>query len=120
MRRSRPDTPTPRALALREQVSRLGAEAPDLLKVERRFTLRAREGFAENFGPALIARVALEAPGVQLHFMPKLDRQSTVLRDGTVDLETGVDAALGPELRAQAMFRDRFIGVVRAGHPLSR
>lgn len=87
-----------------EQVSRLVAEAPDLLKVERRFTLRAREGFAENFGPALIARVALEAPGVQLHFMPKLDRQST----------------LGPELRAQAMFRDRFIGVVRAGHPLSR
>ena len=26
----------------------------------------------------------------------------------------------GPELRAQALFRDRFIGVVRAGHPLTR
>ncbi|HEX5360075.1 MAG TPA: LysR family transcriptional regulator [Fluviicoccus sp.] len=123
-------TPTPRALALRDQVSRLVAEAeavlrpaetPDLQKVVRRFTLRTREGFAENFGPALIARAAAEAPGIQLHFMPKLDRLSTLLRDGTVDLETGVvDAALGPELRAQALFRDRFIGVVRAGHPLSR
>lgn len=26
----------------------------------------------------------------------------------------------GPELRVQALFRDRFIGTVRAGHPLSR
>jgi DNA-binding transcriptional LysR family regulator len=26
----------------------------------------------------------------------------------------------GPELRVQALFRDRFIGVVRPGHPLSR
>ena len=28
--------------------------------------------------------------------------------------------ATGPEVRAQALFRDRFIGVVRNGHPLSR
>lgn len=27
---------------------------------------------------------------------------------------------MGPELRAQGLFRDRFIGVVRKGHPLSR
>jgi DNA-binding transcriptional LysR family regulator len=26
----------------------------------------------------------------------------------------------GPEVRAQALFRDRFIGVVRMGHPLSQ
>jgi DNA-binding transcriptional LysR family regulator len=38
-----------------------------------------------------------------------------------VDLETGVVAeSTGPELRAQALFRDRFVGVVRKGHPLSR
>src|SRR5690606_28692631 len=43
------------------------------------------------------------------------------LREGAVDLETGViGKAIGPELRAQALFRDRFIGVVRAGHPLSQ
>ena len=39
---------------------------------------------------------------------------------GSVDLETGVvDKAIGPEVRAQALFRDRYVGVVRAGHPLS-
>ena len=27
---------------------------------------------------------------------------------------------MGPEVRVQALFRDRFIGVVRAGHPLSK
>ena len=28
--------------------------------------------------------------------------------------------AMGPEVRAQALFRDRFIGVVRMGHSLSQ
>ena len=31
-----------------------------------------------------------------------------------------VGKTTGPEVRAQALFRDRFVGVVRAGHPLSK
>ncbi|MEO8805589.1 MAG: LysR substrate-binding domain-containing protein, partial [Burkholderiaceae bacterium] len=55
-----------------------------------------------------------------LHFLHKLDKDSGPLRDGTVDLETGVvDKAIGPEVRTQALFSDRYVGVVRAGHPLS-
>jgi DNA-binding transcriptional LysR family regulator len=51
--------------------------------------------------------------------MPKSDKDSTPLRDGSVDLETGVvGAATGPEVRAQALFRDRFVAVVRMRHPL--
>jgi DNA-binding transcriptional LysR family regulator len=43
------------------------------------------------------------------------------LRDGSVDLDTGViGETTGPEVRAQALFRDRFVGVVRRGHALSR
>ena len=43
------------------------------------------------------------------------------MRDGTVDLETGVvgDAEI-PEVRAQALFRDRFVGVVRSAHALGQ
>ncbi len=79
------------------------------------------EGFVENFGPELIARVGAEAPGVRLCFVQKPNKDSTSLRDGAVDLETGVvGSAMGPEVRAQALFRDRFIGVVRIGHALSQ
>ena len=120
--------PTPRAIELREQVSQLvqggvavlrPAEKLNLKQLVRTFTLRTTEGFVENFGPDLIARAGEEAPGVRLHFMQKPDKDSTPLRDGTVDLETGVvGKTTGPEVRVQALFRDRFIGVVRTGHAL--
>jgi DNA-binding transcriptional LysR family regulator len=122
--------PTPRALELRERVSQLVQDAeavlrpattPDLKQLVRTFTLRTSDGFVENFGSDLISRVGAEAPGVRLRFVQKTNKESASLRDGTVDLETGViGAAIGPEVRAQALFRDRFIGVVRMGHPLSR
>ncbi len=122
--------PTPRALELRGDVVRLVQEVEavlrpkekiDLGQLVRTFTLRTSEGFVENFGPRLLERVCRDAPGVRLHFMQKPNKESTPLREGTVDLETGVvDDGMGPELRAQALFEDRFIGVVRAGHALSR
>ncbi len=95
------------------------AQALKLDQLARTFTVRTSEGFVENFGPALIARVGEEAPGVRLCFVQKSDKGSTLLRDGIVDLETGVvGKATAPELRVQALFRDRFIGVVRKGHAL--
>lgn len=122
--------PTPRALELRERVRQLvqdgeavlrPAEKLNLKRIERIFTLRTSEGFVENFGPDLIARVGEEAPGVRLRFVQKPNKDSAPLRDGTVDLETGVvEKTTAPELRVQILFRDRYIGVVRKGHPLSK
>lgn len=119
---------TPRAIALQEQVRRLVEEAEavlrpedlvDLSAVERTFTLRTSDGFIENFGARLLARVGAEAPGVRLNFIHKPNKDSTPLREGQVDLETGVvEAVLGPEVRAQALFRDRLVCVVRKGHAL--
>ncbi|MDP2015786.1 LysR family transcriptional regulator [Hydrogenophaga sp.] len=122
--------PTPRALELREKVAQLvqdaeaalrPTQAPDLKQLVRTFNIRTSEGFVENFGPDLLARVRKHAPGVRLCFVQKPDKGSAPLREGAVDLETGVvGESMGPELRTQALFRDRFIGVVRAGHPLSK
>src|SRR5882724_11600496 len=122
--------PTSRALELRERVSQLvddgeavlrPAEKLDLKQLVRTFTLRTRDGFVESFGPGLIARLGKEAPSLRLRFVQKTDKDSAPLRDGTVDLDTGVvGKTTGPEVRVQALFRDRFIGVVRKGHPLSR
>src|SRR5438067_2512230 len=109
--------PTPRAIALRERVGQLVQDGAavlrpagtlDLERLVRTFTLRTSEGFVESFGPDLIARVGAEAPGVRLRFMQKPDKDSAPLREGTVDLETGVaGTTTGPEVRAQALFRDR-------------
>jgi DNA-binding transcriptional LysR family regulator len=122
--------PTPRALELRERVGQLvqdgaavlrPAETLDLKQLVRTFTLRTREGFVKSFGPNLIARVGRQAPGVRLRFVPKPDKDSASLRDGTVDLETGVVGdTTGPEVRAQGLFGDRLIGVVRKRHPLAK
>lgn len=122
--------PTPRALELRERVGQLvqdaeavlrPAEEPDLTQLERTFTLRTSEGFVENFGPELIARVGAEAPRVLLRFVQKTDKDAAALREASIDLETGVvEPTTGPELRAQALFRDRMVGAVRERHPLAR
>src|SRR5437763_12623280 len=67
--------PTPRALELRDRVGQLvqdatavlrPAEKLNLKRLVRTFTLRTSEGFVENFGPSLIARVGREAPGARL------------------------------------------------------
>lgn len=120
--------PTPRALALRAQVSQLVQEAHAVLRPQqeidparlvRTFRLRSSDGFVEAVGPALLARLAAEAPGVRLHFLAKPDKGSHPLRSGELDFETGViGAETAPELRTQALFQDHFVAVVRPGHPL--
>jgi DNA-binding transcriptional LysR family regulator len=121
--------PTPRALELRQRVGQLVQDAEavlrpagtfDLKRLVRTFTIRVGDGFVESFGSDLIARVGREAPGVRLRFVPKPDKDSGPLRDGTVDLDTGVvGKTTGPEVMTQALFRDRFIGAVRRRHPLT-
>ena len=121
--------PTPRAVALREEVARLvdegkrvlrPAEGLDLSALSRTFTIRTSEGFAESFGPALLARIEPEAPEVRLRFMVKTDKESAGLRDGSVDLETGIAGrSSGPEIVARLLFRDRLVGAVRPDHPLA-
>ena len=122
--------PTPRALQLRELVGQLVQDAHavlrpahtlDLAQLVRTFTLRTSEEFVESFGPALLARMARDAPEVRVRFVNKSDKDNTLLREGSVDLETGVvDVDASPEVLTQALFRDRLVGVVRAGHALSR
>jgi len=130
VRAGRALVPSPRALELRERVGQLVQDAEaalrpastlDLSQLRRSFTLRTSEGFVENFAAALLARIAADAPGVRLRFVAKVDKDSAPLREGNVDLETGVvGTATGPEVRTQLLFRDRFVGVVRKGHALAR
>ena len=120
--------PTPRAAELRERVRDLAQDAQAVLRpaiaalnlaeLKRSFTIRSNEGFVEVFAARLVAAVTAAAPNVRLHFAPKPDKDVRVLREGLVDLEIGVLGESGPEVRLQALFRDHFVGAVRAGHPL--
>ena len=122
--------PTPRAQALRDHVGGLVQDAQSVLRpaqaldpaaLARTFTLRVSDGFVENFGASLLARIEAQAPGVRLRFMQKPDKDSALLREGAVDLETGVvGQSASPELRTRALFQDRYIGVIRTSHPLNR
>ncbi|MBZ9922455.1 LysR family transcriptional regulator [Mesorhizobium sp. BR1-1-7] len=121
--------PTPRAQELRQKVGRVVQDAETLLRparlldlpgLGRTFTLRTNESFVEEFGPRLIARIEADAPGVRLRFAPKSDKDMASLREAAIDLEVGVAGESGPEVRIQALFRDRFIGAVRNDHPLGQ
>ncbi|WP_312410147.1 LysR family transcriptional regulator [Pseudescherichia sp.] len=120
---------TPRAEAMREGAQRTLFEALALLRpspagvdlstLDRTFVLRTNDGFIEAFGPTLIVAAAKCAPHVRLRFVARAEKSAKALREGLVDLEIGVLGEMGPEIRIQALFRDRFVGVVRPGHPLS-
>jgi DNA-binding transcriptional LysR family regulator len=120
---------TPHAEALRQRTRNAVHEAravlrpsttePDFSTLQRTFTIRANDGFVDALGASLIAAVTAVAPLLRLHFAPKLEKTAAYLRDGSADLEIGVLSEMGPEVRVQALFRDRFLGVVRQGHPLA-
>ena len=130
VRAGRELVPTPRALELRARVRPLLGEVLAVLRpteqldprqLAQTFTLRASDGFVENFGPALLAHIGVQAPGVRLRFVQKVDRESVQLREGSIDLETGVIGSLtSPEVRTRRLFSDRFVGVVRSGHALAQ
>lgn len=119
---------TPHAVALRERVHHLARDARAVLRpaasgfdpatLQRCFTIRANESFVEIFAARLVAAVATAAPQARLRFAPKPDKDVRMLREGLVDLEIGVLGESGPEVRMQGLFRDRYVGVVRRGHPL--
>ncbi|ANN68423.1 LysR family transcriptional regulator [Bordetella bronchialis] len=119
---------TPHALALRDRVTELVRESRAVLQpagvdldpatLRNLFTIRANDGFIEAYAHRLVARVASVAPGVRLRFAPKPDKDVRPLREGLLDLDIGVLGEAGPEVRVQALFRDRFIAVVREGHAL--
>lgn len=120
--------PTPYAAELRERVHALHRDVLavlrphvshlDIASLERTFTIRANEGFVDVFSPSLVAAITKAAPRVRLRFAPKPEKDARLLREGQIDLEIGVLGAFAPEVRTQSLFRDRFVGVARIGHPL--
>ncbi|MBP2232204.1 DNA-binding transcriptional LysR family regulator [Azospirillum agricola] len=124
VRAGRGMVPPPRAEAMRERVRSLVAEAQTLLRpdhvdlpaLERRFTVRS--GSAGFLAAPLLAGLRARAPRVALRFVGEGNETVDALRDNHIDLDIGVIGPMGPEVRVQTLYRERFVGVVRLGHPL--
>ena len=120
--------PTPRAAELRDRVHELTRDVRAVLRpqinnvdmtgLELTFVIRASEAFMEFLSGRVVAAIAQAAPRVRLRFVSKPDKDARPLREGLIDLEIGLLGTSAPEIRTQFLFHDKYVGVVRIGHPL--
>jgi DNA-binding transcriptional LysR family regulator len=129
VRAGRGMVPTPRALAMKSRVHELVERGRSLMNAEERadpaslrrtFSVQIGDLLSNGIGARLVSHIRDEAPGVTLRFVGDSHEDTDALRDGSVDLELGQMRRTHPETHIEALFSDRMVGVVRAGHPLDR
>ncbi|GAA4390816.1 LysR family transcriptional regulator [Tsukamurella soli] len=129
VRAGRGMTPTPFALRTAPRVRSLLDEASALITadreldveaLERTFTIRINDGVAATLSAAAVQAAAAAAPRVVLRFVPEGAESAEALRDGSVDLDVGAGDASSPDIRTAPLYRERIVGIVRAGSPLGR
>ncbi|WP_067499621.1 LysR family transcriptional regulator [Actinoplanes sp. TFC3] len=126
VRTGRTMTPTPYALAVREQVGDLVRQAATVLApsrelnladLERTFTLQCHDALATSLAPPLLATIMRVAPGVRVRFLAEPAFDTDDLRHGRTDLEIGASGPSQPEFRTETVGRDRVVVVRRGNHP---
>ncbi len=74
-----------------------------------------------EFLPPLVERALRVAPGVRLEAVAlEVEDIAEALAAGALDLAVGFLPGLGPPVRRQALFRDPYVCLMRAGHPLAQ
>jgi DNA-binding transcriptional LysR family regulator len=121
--------PTARAQALAGPVAdalagvRRALEAPrpfDPRRLERTFTVGTSDYSELVLLPRLLARLEREAPGLSLVVRPVGPRSDRDLLSGAHDLGITPGGHTDGELRSQELFTERFVCILRKGHPLAR
>ena len=120
--------PTPKALALREQVHLAVEQAAqvfssnaeiDLKSLERRFNVRATDEFVSMYLGHLLGIMATDMPRAMLRFSPEEDDvDEEALRSGRIDLFISGSRKLGAEICVQSLFTTTYVGVARTNHPV--
>jgi len=117
---------TPRAEALKARVHAVVTEARQTLEperplvpqeLERTFVVHATDYVLTVLGPALDRILRVEAPRVSLRFVPNAPDDASSLRERGSDLAVGIYGDLPQEMRSRQLLTDRFVCVVRRGHP---
>ena len=119
--------PTARAIemapAVREGLAHLrGAVAPsafDPATAVRRFTLAAGAYFCLLLVPALVERLRLAAPGVEVRVVPVAGDLPAELDDGAVDLALGAFGPVPARLHRQSLFGDELVWIAAIDAPIA-
>lgn len=120
--------PTPRALAMRDEVRELvmrsrsvlsPPDSLDLPSLSRSFTIRGNDGLTGALAPLLLADIAATAPGVVIVFLGEQPVDTQDLARGTADIEIGGTHPVSASIRATSIGHDSLAVVMRADHPLA-
>ena len=120
---------TPRAQALKPQVHGVVNEARRTLEPERPFVagelsrtfiVHATDYVLTILGAEVDRILREEAPRVCVRFVPNTPDDPALLRDQGSDLAVGIYGELPQEMRNRHLLTDRFVCVVRRGHPAAK
>jgi DNA-binding transcriptional LysR family regulator len=93
----------------------------DARSSQRTFTLGAGDYVASALVPRLAEALVRAAPSVDLFVKPVQEHELTALERGVLDVVLmPLDSLAGGAIRTEELFRDRFVCVLRRGHPLAR
>jgi len=117
---------TPRAQLLKPQVHAVVNEARRTLEpvrpfvaqeLVRTFVVHATDYVLTVLGVAVDRLLRAEAPQVCVRFVPNTPDDAAALRDQGSDLAVGIYGDLPQEMLHRRLLTDRFVCVVRKGHP---
>lgn len=116
---------TARALELGPQVDALLADVRELVRPVRfdpsaatgRICIAAPDIVAYMLVPALIRRLAAEAPGLELEIVQWSPDWRRRIDEGELDLTVGIPAGSEANLRSRALVETRWVCTLRSGHP---
>jgi DNA-binding transcriptional LysR family regulator len=119
--------PTHRALHLYAELQHLLPKLDSLMRGDRfdpamatdNFRIAATDFAASVLFPALVARLARQAPSTSLEILPWDDGVFRRLEANALDLALWVNNAPA-EFRTEVLFSDKFMCLVREGHPVGR
>lgn len=130
VRRGRRNELTPRAAALERPLRATLLDLQRLLarrgrfdprSIERTFALACPDFLSVLVLPAVLETLARRAPGVSLEVVPAArPRYAELLASGELDFALGAVLSPGPGVQRATLYHERFVGLVRKGHPAAR
>lgn len=126
VRSQRGVVPTPRALALAPQLTRVLSDIDAMLQPqdftpessEMQLTLASTDYALRAVVVPFLAHLRQRAPGIRVRVRPVEEAQlPTQLAQGAVDLAIITPESTPPELHARALFSERYVCVMRDDHP---